>query len=195
MQSYSLDLDQINKIDQFLIEIKKYNAHTNIVGKSTLLRPWNSHVLDSIQISNFIINKKSKILDMGTGAGLPGIILAINNFSNISLIDSNIKKINFLNFISDKLNIRVKIYHQRIESLLNTKFDFLISRALSKLNKLLTYSYRFLKKDTQLVFLKGLKVDDEIVEAKKTWNFEYDEHKSISDKRGKIIIIRNLKKI
>ena len=79
-------------IKKFIEEIKKYNKHTNIVGKSTLFNPWQRHVLDSIQISNLILKKNSSILDMGTGAGLPGLILAINNFTNISLIGSLMKK-------------------------------------------------------------------------------------------------------
>ena len=96
----------------------------------------------------FIPNKKSSILDMGTGAGIPGIILAINNFTNVSLIDSNLKKINFIKFVCSKLNIETKIYHQRIESLVNAKFDYLISRALANLNRLLFYSQNLLNNNT-----------------------------------------------
>ena len=80
-------------LDKFIEEIKLFNIHTNIVGKSTLIDPWRRHILDSLQISNFIKNNKSTIIDMGTGAGIPGIILSIINYHNVSLIDSNIKKI------------------------------------------------------------------------------------------------------
>ena len=89
---FSLSIHQSLKIDKYINQINEFNKHTNIVGKSTLINPWKSHVLDCIQLSNFMANKKSSILDMGTGAGLPGIILAINNYSNVSLIDSNSKK-------------------------------------------------------------------------------------------------------
>ena len=127
--SERLDLsqDQVDKIDQYIQEIIIYNSHTNIVGKSTLIDPWKSHVSDSVQMGNFICNKKSSILDMGTGAGIPGIILAINKFTNVSLIDSNTKKIKFVKSVCSKLDINIKIYHQRIESLINKKFDYLVS--------------------------------------------------------------------
>ena len=131
---------EIIKIDRYIEEIKKFNSHTNIVGKSTLVDPWNRHVLDSIQISYFIKNKESSILDMGTGAGIPGLILAINKFSNVSVVDSNLKKINFVKNICLKLKIKAKIYHSRIELINNLKFNFVISRALSNLNKLFFYS-------------------------------------------------------
>ena len=161
----------------------------------TLLNPWNSHVLDCIQISNFISNKKSSILDMGTGAGMPGLILAISNFNNVSLIDSNLKKIKFIKLVCLKLNIGVKIYHNRIESLIQKKFDYLISRALANLSKLFFYSHNLLNKDTVLIFLKGKQVKNEIHEASKRWKFRHEIYQSISDKRGSVVIIRGLNKI
>ena len=107
IDKFYLTGQQTNIIDQYIYEINEYNNHTNIVGKSTLLDPWKSHVLDSIQIGNFIPNKQSSILDLGTGAGIPGLLLAICNFTSVSLIDSNLKKINFIKLVSSKLNIRV----------------------------------------------------------------------------------------
>ena len=195
MESLDLSYEQVNKIDQYIQEITTYNTHTNIVGKSTLVNPWKSHVLDSVQMGNFISNKKSSILDMGTGAGIPGIILAINKFTNVSLIDSNTKKIKFVNSVCSKLDINIKIYHQRIESLINKKFDYLISRALANLNKLFFYSQKLLNKHTILIFLKGKHTDDEINEAKRFWKFRYKLYQSISDERGNVVIIKGLMKI
>ena len=195
IEKYNLKKTQVEKIDQYIYEIKKYNKHTNIVGKSTLLDPWKSHVLDSIQICNFITNKKSSILDMGTGAGILGLILTINNYTNVSLIDSNLKKIKFIQFFSLNHNIKVTTCHQRIESLINKKFDYLVSRALANLSKLLFYSQKLLNKNTVLIFLKGKKVKDEIHEANKHWKFNHEIFQSISDIRGNVVIIRNLNKI
>jgi len=197
IKQFGLTQKQSDKIDKYIQEINIYNAHTNIVGKSTLIDPWKSHILDSVQIGSFIHNKNSTILDMGTGAGIPGLILAINNFKNVSLVDSNLKKIKFIKHVCLKLNIETKIYHQRIESLidLNTKFDYLVSRALANLNKLLYYSQKLLKSDTVLIFLKGRHVNDEIKEARKHWSFHHQVHQSVSDERGSVIIIRSLNSI
>ena len=195
IDKFGLTEQQSNKIDQYIYEINAYNYHTNIVGKSTLLDPWHNHVLDSIQISNFISNKQSSILDMGTGAGIPGLILAISNFTNVSLIDSNLKKINFIKSVCIKLNIEVKIYHQRIESLINKKFNYLISRALANLNNLFFYSQKLIDKNTVLIFLKGKHVKDEIHEASKCWKFQHEIVQSISDIRGSVVIIRGLNKV
>ena len=129
---------------------------------------------------------------MGTGAGLPGLVLAMIGYKNVNLVDSNSKKINFLKSVSKKLDIKAKIFLSRIEKLNNQKFDFLISRALANLNKLFTYSHKFTNKDTVLIFLKGKKANDEIEEAKKMWSFSSKTYPSYSDKRGNVLIIKKL---
>ena len=95
LKRFLITKKQERLIQEYLVRLTEHNKQTNLVGKSTLTDPWKSHVLDSMQIVNFIPNKQSAILDMGTGAGIPGIILAINGFKNMSLIDSNFKKIKF----------------------------------------------------------------------------------------------------
>ena len=191
--TFSINPSQEIKLIKFLKELAIYNKHTNLVGKSTLANPLRSHILDCIQVSPFIKNRNSTILDMGTGPGLPGLVLAIIGYKNVNLVDSNQKKINFAKHISKKLDIGVKIFLCRIEKLNNLKFDFLISRALANLNKLFIYSHKFTDKDTVLIFLKGQKVKNEIQEAKKIWSFYSEIYPSQSDERGSVLIIKKLK--
>ena len=191
---FKLDKNQLKLIDKFIDEVKTHNTHTNIVGKSTLKDSWRRHVLDSLQICAHIKNKKKNILDMGTGAGIPGIFLYIVGYSNISLIDSSSKKIKFIQNVSKKLNISPKIYQKRIETLKHIKFDFLISRALANLSKLFFYSHYLLKKETVLIFFKGKTVKQEIYQAKKKWNFFYKTYQSLSDERGRVLVIKNLRR-
>ena len=191
--TFSINSSQEIKLIQFLKELAIHNKHTNLVGKSTLVNPWRSHILDCIQVSPFINNRNSTILDMGTGAGFPGLVLAIIGYKNVNLVDSNRKKINFVKYISKKLDISVKIFLTRIEKLNNPRFDFLISRALANLNKLFIYSHKLTDKDTVLIFLKGQKVKNEIQEAKKKWCFNSEIYPSQSDERGSVLIIKKLK--
>lgn len=181
-------------IDKYLIQLLKFNAHTNLVGKSTLADPWISHVLDCLQILPLIQNKKNSILDMGTGAGLPGFLLKICGCKDVTLIDSNGKKIKFLQTVKTKLSMDLNIYKSRLEDMDEIKFDIITSRALSNLDRLFTYSQKFIKKNTVLIFLKGKTVNEEINFAKKKWKFNYTKHQSISDKRGTVLNIGGLKK-
>ncbi len=195
LTEFKLSTVQNHKINNFLNILFEWNKKFNLVGKSTLTNPEKTHILDSIQIAKIIKNKKSKVIDIGTGAGLPGIVLSIYGYSNISLLDSNQKKINFIKYTASKLNLSINIINSRIENFKDGKFDFIIARALAKLDKLLFYASFLSHKKSQLIFLKGEKLNDEIKIAQKTWNFHFDICKSISDDRGKIIIIKSFNKI
>ena len=188
----SLNKHQEKKFLKFINELSLYNKHTNLVGKSTLINPWKSHILDSIQIAPLINHKNQSILDMGTGAGFPGLMLAIAGFNKVTLVDSNGKKIKFLKHISKKLDIKVNIFSSRIEEMKTKNYDFLVSRALANLSKLFTYSHKFLSNNTVMIFLKGESVYDEIKEAKKYWSFNTKIYQSHSDTRGKVLFINNL---
>tara|TARA_B100001123_G_C15268525_1_gene1009343 strand:+ start:108 stop:722 length:615 start_codon:yes stop_codon:yes gene_type:complete len=199
LNQHSLKKDLFNitsakekKFNKFIYELKNYNKKTNLVGRSTLTNPWNSHIIDSVQITSFIKNKNSSILDLGTGAGLPGIVLAIMGYKNVSVVDSNNKKINFIKGVQKKLNLNLKVFLSRIEKIEKKSYEYLTSRALAKLNKLFTYSQNLSNKDTVLIFLKGKTVNDEINEAKMNWVFDFETKQSYSDPRGKILIVKNL---
>ena len=127
IKDLSLTGKQQKKLEDYIEALKDYNAHTNLVGRSTLINPWKEHILDSLQILPFIKDKKLSILDMGTGAGLPGLALNILGCENVSLVDSNGKKIFFLKQVKKKLNLNVRIFLKRIERLENLKYDILTS--------------------------------------------------------------------
>ena len=194
LTKYPVLLRQEKNIQKYIDSIIQYNTHTNLVGKSTLTDPWSKHILDSLQIISFIKNKNHSILDMGTGAGLPGVVLSIAGYKNVSLVDSNGKKIKFLKTIKNNLGLNLNIISSRLEKLHDIKFDIITSRALAKLSILFGYSQNFVKKNTVLIFLKGKTVNEEIVEAKKNWKFKFQKHQSVSDSRGVILVIRRLSK-
>ncbi|SVC48274.1 uncharacterized protein METZ01_LOCUS301128, partial [marine metagenome] len=153
LTKFSIHSRQEKNLQKYIDSIIKYNFHTNLVGKSTLADPWSKHILDSLQLISFIKNKSHSILDMGTGAGLPGVVLSIVGYKNISLVDSNGKKIKFLKRIKDDLGLDLNIIIGRLEKIHNLKFDIITSRALAKLNILFGYSQNFMKKNTVLIFL------------------------------------------
>ena len=135
-------------ISNYQEKLKKNNKIHNLVGASTLCDFWDRHINDSLQLSTFLPNKNSSIIDLGTGAGLPGVILSIYGYSNILLIDSKAKKINFIQEFAEENKITIKTICTRVEKIKNQKFDFIISRAFAPLKKLLNYSLLFTKKNT-----------------------------------------------
>ena len=194
VKKYSIDAKQEAILELFLKKLREYNLHTNLVGKSTLKNPWVSHILDSLQILPHLKSKDLHILDMGTGAGFPGAVLSIAGYKNVTLVDSNGKKINFLKLTKKELLLSFNVILGRIESLSNFKYDIITTRALASLDKLFSYSQRFIKKNTVMIFLKGKTVNEEIKEAQKKWNFYFSKSQSISHSDGSVLLVKNLKK-
>ena len=146
-------------------------------------------------MSEFILKKNASIIDLGTGAGLPGIILHIFGYKNILLVDSKMKKINFIKEFAYEQNLVIKTICTRVEKIKNQKFNFIICRAFAPLVKLLDYSRFFTKKNTSLLFLKGRSVKKEIHDAKKFFSFEYDLYPSQSEGDGYVLKINKYNKL
>jgi len=193
INKFELTKTQTNKIERFVLEIFEFNKHTNIIGKSTLENIWERHIADSLQLSFFISQKKSKVFDLGTGGGLPGIPLSVLGYDNVFMIDSVGKKIDFVRNIIKLLSLSAKTQKKRIEKLDIGKADLIVSRALAPLNKLLSYSLLHSNKNTTSLFLKGRNVYNEIEMAKKNFYFNFETFKSISSEEGCILKIKNIK--
>lgn len=202
-------INQIEKIDvsretytdleTFQSMVLEWNNKFNLISKSSAEDIWNRHILDSLQLLKFINDKAEKLYDFGSGAGFPGMVLAIaikNIFPNlkVSLMESIRKKTTFLNEVKTKLNLDVDIYNERVENLKLPKADIITSRAMASLEKLLNYAYPFCKKETELLFLKGKTWEDEIKTALIKWKFDYEAFESITDKDGKILFIKNIRR-
>ena len=93
---FNISRNQVEKIDFFISKIIVYNQHTNLIGKSTIENIWDRHVLDCLQLTKYINKKNFNILDLGTGAGLPGILLSIMGYKNVLMVDSVKKKTDFI---------------------------------------------------------------------------------------------------
>ena len=195
IKKYKLTRKQIDLIDKYILKLKKSNQIHNLVGPSTIDIAWDRHINDSLQLSKFMLKKNASIIDFGTGAGLPGVILYIFGYTNILLIDSKMKKINFIKEFAHEHNLEIKTICTRVEKIRNQKFDFIICRAFAPLLKLLDYSRFFTKKNTSLLFLKGRSVKKEIHDAKKIFSFEYDLYPSQSEGDGYVLKINNYKKL
>lgn len=161
----------MNKFDIYINFLIEYNEHTNLTAikdyKSILLK----HFFDSLMLEHYFDFKNTKrILDIGTGAGFPGMILAIMHPEvEVTLLDSNNKKLKFLELLAEKINIKnIKTVHERAEDYINyerQKFDVVTSRAVSDLEILSELSIPFLKIGGYFIPLKG-KIDDELNRSK-----------------------------
>ncbi|MBT4951261.1 MAG: 16S rRNA (guanine(527)-N(7))-methyltransferase RsmG [Pelagibacteraceae bacterium] len=188
---FNLSKNQVEKIEFFISQIINYNKHTNLVGKSTIENIWERHVLDCLQLSKHINEKKLKIFDIGTGAGLPGVLLSIIGYKNVLMVDSVKKKTDFIKRVVKELTLSARVQNKRIEKVKGVKQDIIVSRALAPLSKLLTYALLHSEKNTTLLFLKGRSVNNEIEIAMKNFDFDFKKFESVSSGDGCILQINN----
>ena len=182
----------IKKLKKFHNYLLKYNKSYNLISKKTEETVWDRHILDSAQITKFIGESKvTKIVDFGSGAGFPGLIIAFHNEKfrfHVKLYEKSPVKRAFLANIIEKLdikNIHIEndVYEHKIEA------DVVVCRAFKKLEKILEISREIVKKPHKLIILKGKNAQSEINNVSLGSNYSYKLEKSITDDDSKIIVV------
>lgn len=179
---------EAQKIHIYIEKLKIWNNVVSLVQKNSLIDIERRHIKDSIQISNFI-NFNEKIIDIGSGAGFPGIILSILGWQNVILCEKNYKKACFLNTIVRELKLSANVFCDNIYNFKQKNY-VAVSRAYGSLAILLDIMNK--KSFKKGVFNKGNTCIKEIENAKKKFDFEYEKFKSITDESGIIIVVQNV---
>ncbi|MDB9802566.1 16S rRNA (guanine(527)-N(7))-methyltransferase RsmG [Pelagibacteraceae bacterium] len=180
----------ISDIKIFIKELLKANKKHNFISRSTENVIWHRHVLDSAQLVKFIDFSKGSLSDLGSGAGFPGLILALfNNNKNfhVKLYEKSPVKRAFLMDISKKLSINVEILGNVYQDFSDT--DYIISRAFKKLEALIQVSREIAKKSHKLIVLKGQNAQQDLKKAFIKGKYDYKLENSITNKDSKIIIV------
>lgn len=157
------------KLENFVEILLEWQKKINLISSSTIKDIWNRHILDSLQLYPLLPEEASSFLDVGTGGGFPGMVLAIadsccfHQFNKMILVESQLKKCVFLQEVSNKLKVPVTIINERIEKV-TEKADVITSRAVMSCADLLEQTKGCRKKETVCLFLKGENVEKELQE-------------------------------
>ena len=187
------------KLCVFHKNLVKWQKSINLISKNTIKNIWGRHFLDSAQLFTFVKDVKGNIVDFGSGAGFPGMVLAIMGKQNIHLVESDHKKCVFLKEIAMLTETDITIHNCRIEDLNFINVDLITCRALAPLNNLIDYVDIFIKKSLQqkenfpkMLFLKGKSYSSEVLELSKNKKIIFEEYPSITDKSSKILYINKV---
>ena len=172
-----------------------WNGRMNLVARSTLEDVWHRHMLDSAQLFPLIPAGAKVLVDLGAGAGFPGLVLAIMGVPEVHLIESTGKKASFLQAVAEATGVSVKIHKNRIEAVKPFTADVITARALAPLDKLLGYAHPFSGPDTRHLYLKGQHVGDELTNAHKIWNMKVDRQPSSTDPRGSVLSVCEVSRV
>ncbi len=181
----------------FLARLTEANEVMNLVGPDSIPDFWNRHAWDSAQLLEAAPDALTWA-DLGAGAGFPGVVLATllkgRPGAHIWLIDSLGKRCRFLQTIVDELALPATVINGRAEDHA-VKVDAVTARAVAPMEKLLGYAQGYIRAGAQAVFLKGEKVEAELMEARKVWHLEAELSVSRSDPRGRIVTVRSLRRV
>ncbi len=189
--------ERLLAFDRVLID---WAPRHNLIARSTLEERWNRHFLDSAQAAPIIPKTAKTVVDLGSGAGFPGLVLAAMlapKGVEVTLIESTQKKCAFLAEAGAAMGLEnLTVIPERIESVrLGFRPDVITARALARLEKLLAYASGIAGKNTKYVFLKGQDVEGELTEAAKSWHMEVIKHPSRTEPRAAILEIGNLARV
>ena len=187
-------IEKLNKYKDFLLNSNKL---LNLIGKTTENHIFSRHFTDSAQIYD-LIEDKSEIIDLGSGAGFPGVIIKIlmNNNKidgNIMLIEKSPKKCKFLQNLSEKLDLTIKIVNLRVENFKFNKISTVVSRAFKNTVDTIDILLKNNEKIRSIILIKGKTYQHELEEAKKKYTFDVEKFRSITSDESYILKISNIK--
>jgi 16S rRNA (guanine527-N7)-methyltransferase len=183
-------LDRLSLYADLLV---KWQKKINLVGPATIPDVWRRHMLDSAQLWPHLPADLPRLIDIGSGAGFPALVLAIMGVPEVHVIESDQRKCTFMREVARQTGASVTVHTQRIEQMSGLTAPVVTARALAALPKLLDLAMPLVEEGGSLLFLKGQNVDEELTEARKIWIFEDTRYPSQSDPSGVVLRLREVR--
>lgn len=191
--------ETLDKLVIYADALQKWQKAKNLVANSTLDDRWRRHFLDSAQMfkpmREVFGEKKLTLLDIGSGAGFPGLVLSIMGLGKATMVESNGRKCTFMNQVARQTVANAVICNKRIESAeISEPIDVVVSRACAKISQLLEWASPFLQSNVEMWLLKGEGVDEELTQAQASWNMKVERFSSQTSETGVILRLYNIKR-
>ncbi|MAU41286.1 MAG: 16S rRNA (guanine(527)-N(7))-methyltransferase RsmG [Kordiimonas sp.] len=201
-QQLNVPRETCEKLEHYVATLLKWQKQINLISPSTVPEIWWRHIFDSAQLYALLPEKLTAsavtttpsegplsrpLLDLGSGAGFPALVLAIMGWNDVHMIESNGKKAAFLRQIIRDLDLQAVVHHGRIEQISPFPVSVMTSRALASLEQLLVYAEGFLQTDTLCLLPKGRTAEDEVAHAARNWKFNIEKIASQTDPEGVIL--------
>jgi 16S rRNA (guanine527-N7)-methyltransferase len=179
--------ETLARLETYVALLIAWNRRINLVGPNTIGDIWRRHILDSAQLFPLIPTTAVRLVDLGSGAGLPGLILAIMGVPEVHLVESDQRKVAFMREAARVTGSKIVLHPQRVEKLPGFAADIITARALAPVPDLLDLASNFVASHSILLFLKGQAVQGELTQARKEWRMRETLHPSLSDPSGTIV--------
>jgi 16S rRNA (guanine527-N7)-methyltransferase len=189
--------ETIAALQSFEDLVRRWTPAINLVSKNALTNLWDRHIVDSVQLFTACPEKAEKWVDLGSGGGFPGLVIAVlakelRPSLHVTLVEADLRKATFLRQAALALSLRVDVVGKRIESLPSLRADVLSARALASLASLLEFAEVHLLPGGVAVFPKGERYSEELSQARKAWAFDVETRPSLLEAEAAILVIRNI---
>ena len=179
--------ETLEKLDAYSALLKEESERQNLVSASTLDQLWGRHILDSAQLVRFEPHPQSSWVDIGSGAGLPGIVIACLVDGPVTLIEPRRLRAEFLHKVCESLRLNAEVIGGKAEGI-EGKYDVITARAVASLTQLLKISAHLSTRKTDWARPKGRSAERELVEARRTWQGAFHVEQSVTDADSKIVV-------
>jgi 16S rRNA (guanine527-N7)-methyltransferase len=184
--------ETLARLDAYAGLLTRWSARINLVGRDTLPDLWRRHILDSAQLHRLVPEWARNLIDLGSGAGLPGFVLAILGVPGVELVEADSRKAAFLREAARVTGTNVTIRPCRVQAVPPHPVDVVTARACAPLDRLLELAAPFLAAQTLCLFPKGERYNEELTLARKAWTMNASVERSLSDRRGVILRLQQV---
>lgn len=184
--------ETVEKLSAYQRLVEGENARQNLVSATTLPHFWDRHILDSAQLIRFAPAGAGSWADIGSGAGLPGVVIACMSDVHVTLIEPRRLRAEFLQRVVRKLALRADVHHGKAESATGT-FDVISARAVAGLGSLLDVSRHLSTGKTVCLFPKGKSAQSELAEVRRSWQGSFHVEQSVTDPQSSIIVAQGVR--
>lgn len=179
--------ETLSRLETYAELLIRWSARINLVGRDTLPDLWRRHILDSAQLRPFVPDSARSLIDLGSGAGFPGLVLALLGVPDVELVEADSRKSAFLREAARVTGAAVTIRPCRIQAVPPHAMEVVTARACAPLSRLLDFAHPFLAPHTVCLFPKGERFAEELTVAREGWTIRASVEQSLSDRRGVIL--------
>ena len=187
--------ETLARLEAYAALLTRWSARINLIGRDTIADLWRRHILDSAQLSAFVPSPAHSMIDLGSGAGLPGLVLAILGVPGVELVEADSRKCAFLREAVRITETDAVIRPCRIEAVPRHPVDIITARACAPLDRLVGLAEPFLGPDSECLFLKGERIEQELTIAREGWTMTPSLHQSRSDPRGVVLRLHQVARV
>ena len=182
------------KLDAFAALLRAENARQNLVSRASLDQLWRRHIVDSAQLLRFAPSPDASWVDLGTGAGFPGLIVALLHPGPVTLVEERRLRADFLARAAESLGLRVEIFGGKVERLPRRPFDVISARAFAPLGRLLDLGTALSTTNTIWLLPKGRGAQSELEALESSWQGDFRLEPSVTDADARIIVATGVRR-